>query len=288
MSPHNWPNQGYWLLARDVVFLDTSLPSVIQTSSITIRGFENIYLISCGTSDRLWVSDGSKYLLQLDSSGKVLGGLDAFSEFHTITDNGELLFTDNKDVKKLESNGIITTIFSTDWMIRCIHSSRLNGNILVGFSFIGFTGKVTRYDRTGEKILDIVTDIQGVKLYKCTRYITENKNGDIWTSDTDRVVVVDKSGKHRFNYRGQQSRVFEPGGICTDILGHVLVCDDSLINPGVHLLDQDGWFLSMLLTRQHNVHSPETVCVDEKHNLYLGQNGSNVIRVYKYLQVSEK
>ncbi|XP_062605178.1 uncharacterized protein LOC134266969 [Saccostrea cucullata] len=199
------------------------------------------------------------------------------------------MFTEGNYVKKLESNGIITTLFSTNDNINCIYSSRITGDILLGlYNTVLYTSKVTRYDKTGQKILDIEEDNQGVKLYDWPSYITENRNGDIWTSDTVKVVVVNKSGKHRFNYIGHPSHYFNPKGICTDILGHVLVCDCSPSDAGVHLLDQDGRFLSLLLTKEHNVHRPQTMCVDDKHNLYLGQSFITIIRVYKYLHVSEK
>ncbi|XP_062620717.1 uncharacterized protein LOC134282330 [Saccostrea cucullata] len=270
---------------RDV-WLVTLLPSAVQTSTITIPDVNYINLICCETSDRFWVSGESK-LLKVDSRGNVLIRLVVgLSGMSTNTD-GELMFTTGNSVEKIESNGIITTLFSTNDIIKCIYSSCINGDILLGLNNTALdTSKVTRYDVTGQKILDI--EDQGVKLYNYPSYITENINGDIWTSDTVKVVVVNKSGKHRFNYRGHQSHYFNPKGICTDILGHVLVCNSSLFRPSVHLLDQDGQFLSLLLTKEHNIHDPRSVCVDDKHNLYLGQYGRNKIRVYKYIQVSDK
>lgn len=61
------------------------------------------------------------------------------------------------------------------------------------------------------------------------------------------------------------------------------MCDAN--HHRVHLLDQDGWFLSLLLTEeQHGILYPLALCLDDKHNLYLGQDDSDTINVYKYLQ----
>uniref|UniRef100_A0A8W8MTQ3 Tripartite motif-containing protein 2 n=1 Tax=Magallana gigas TaxID=29159 RepID=A0A8W8MTQ3_MAGGI len=160
-------------------------------------------------------------------------------------------------------------------------SSHINGDLLVGM-FTEDEGKVTRYNKTGTEIQNIQRDNKGQGLYSYPHYITENINGDVCVSDNNKhaVVVVDKSGQHRFLYTGQGSG-FTPYGICTDLLGHILVCDD--ISNTVHLLDQDGQFLSLLLTPQQGVYSPRSVCVDDENNLWVGQL-TNTVTVYKYLQ----
>ena len=93
-------------------------------------------------------------------------------------------------------------------------------------------------------------------------------------------MVVNKSGQHRFSYTGQGS-VFLPYGICTDVLGHILVCDH--VSETVHLLDQDGGFLSVILSEQQGIERPRGVCVDDENNLYVGQL-YNTVTVYKYLE----
>ena len=143
--------------------------------------------------------------------------------------------------------------------------------------------KVTRYNKAGSEIQNIQMDKQGKELYSYPFHITENINGDICTSDfiNDKVVVVNKSGQHRFSYTGKRSEFF-PCGICTDVLGHILVCDSH--SNTVHLLNQDGGFLSVILSSQHGIKSPRGVCVDEENNLYVGQYLTNTVTVYKYLQ----
>lgn len=71
-------------------------------------------------------------------------------------------------------------------------------------------------------------------------------------------------------------------GICTDILGHILVCNDSLSYSGscIHLLDVDGNFLSYLQTSS-SCFDTRALSADDKHNIYVGSNGE--INVYRYL-----
>lgn len=247
-------------------------------NSITISGAEQILHISFKTKDELFVSDKENICL-VDSAGKILNsgfeGAYYPSGSHTVTDDLDFLFVDTNGVHKLSPDGVIATPFYSPEP-HCIHSSHINGDILVG-SF----RKVTRYDRNGRKLN--VINYPHVR-YIHPVYITENKNGDIWTSDNwiAKVTVVDRSGGHRFDYTGPFSH-FCPRALCADVLGHVLVCDCH--NDSVYLLDQDGNFLSLLLTQEiHEIYHPTALCVDDQHNLYIGQEYSNTICVYKYLQ----
>ena len=176
----------------------------------------------------------------------------------------------------------ITEFIKTgDWAPFSLHSSRINGDILVGMEKDG-RAKVTRYNKAAKEIQYIQRDNNGQELYSLPYYITENINEDICTSDFKKrkVVVVNKSGQHMFSYTGQGSR-FRPWGICTDVLGHILVCD--IASKTVHLLDQDGGFLFFILSEQQGIEHPRGVCVDDENNLYVGQL-NNTVTVYKYLQ----
>lgn len=66
-----------------------------------------------------------------------------------------------------------------------------------------------------------------------------NINGDICISHKD-VNTFDKEGNFRFCYNGHRNTnlEFQPRGICTDTLGHILVADAG--NHGVHVLDSNG------------------------------------------------
>lgn len=70
--------------------------------------------------------------------------------------------------------------------------------------------------------------------------------------------------------------------VYTYSLGHIIVCDNN--SDKVHLLDKDGYLLSLLLTDKHGIYPPLSVCVDDEYNLHLGQWDTNKVTVFKYLQ----
>lgn len=248
-------------------------------------------------SDRLWVG-GITYkkegiLKQVDSTGKVIETIndaDCSLGIFTITQNGELLYLKKgfNEVQKKTPTGTTTIITtSKDENIQALFSSPITGDVLVGvYNSQIYAGKLTRYDKTGAKIQDIEVDKHGQTLYISPVYIAENKNGDIVTVDFRKhnVLLVDKSGGYRDYYRGQspQKRDFDPRGVCTDIHGYIMVAD--YMSGSIHLLDQDLYFLTLLLTKeQHNLESVSALFVDEKHNLYVGSENGR-INVYKYLK----
>ncbi|XP_034306163.2 E3 ubiquitin-protein ligase TRIM71 [Magallana gigas] len=264
-----------------------SMETVTKVREFTIPGFYDVFHISLGKLGRLWASDYRGNLVQIDLHGNQLQKIETSGEwqcYHTVTRDGDLIYTDkdNKAIKRITPGYTSTEFIKTgDWVPSSIHSSDINGDLLVGMIKNGKC-KVTRYNKTGTEKQNIQRDNKGQELYELAHYITENINGDICVSDYAKhaVVVVDKSGQHRFSYTGQRS-TFTPYGICTDVLGHILVCD--VVSETVHLLDQDGQFLYLLLTSQE-VNSPNTVCVDDKNNLWVGKWKTNTVTVYKYLQ----
>lgn len=50
----------------------------------------------------------------------------------------------------------------------------------------------------------------------------------------------------------------------------------------VDMIDQDGQSLSILSLQ--GINCPRCLCVDEENNLHVGQQFSNTVTVYKYLQ----
>nr|XP_022340414.1 uncharacterized protein LOC111135022 isoform X3 [Crassostrea virginica] len=261
-------------------------PSITKVREYSVLSVDYVFHVSMDKPGRLWVSDGSGNLVQTDLQGNELQKIqtnDGYG-YHTVAQDGDLIYTDQDKnvIYRITPDQKITKFIKTgDWAPISIHSSRINGDILVGIK-TEKEAKVTRYSKVGKEIQNI-QDNQGQKLYSDPHYITENINGDICTSDWNKeaVVVVNKSGQHRFCYTGQVSK-FRPFGICTDVLGHILVCDWA--SEFVHLLDQDGGFLSIILSSQQGIKDPRGVCVDDENNLYVGQRSTNSVTVYKYLQ----
>ncbi|XP_052685925.1 E3 ubiquitin-protein ligase TRIM71-like [Crassostrea angulata] len=257
--------------------------SVTKVREYTVPGVDGVYHVSLGKSGRLWGSDKKGNLVQTDLQGNQLQKIQTsggYEGYHTVTQDGDLIYIDkdNKVINRIALDNTITEFIKTGGGILplSIHSSHIIGDLLVGMIC-----KVTRYNKTGKEIQNIERDNKGQELYRCPHYITENINGDICTSDIKIVVVVNKSGQHRFSYTGQGSQ-FDSRGLCTDLLGHILVCD--FYSDTVDLLDQDGQFLCHLLTKQQGVTHPHSVCVDDENNLIVGRNNTNTLTVYKYLQ----
>ncbi|XP_052718570.1 uncharacterized protein LOC128190531 [Crassostrea angulata] len=262
--------------------------SVFKVREYTVQGVHNVYHISLNKSDRVWVSDWNRNFVQTDLLGKLLQKIQtsgADEGYHTVTQDGDLIYTlrKNKVINRITQDNTMTEFIKTgDWKPLSIYSSHINGDILVGMRTYG-EAKVTRYNKRGKEIQNIQRDNKGQDLYDYPYYITENINGDICTSDYKKkaVVVVEKSGQHRFSYTGQGSK-FTPYGICTDLLGHIMVAD--VISDTVHLLDRDGQFLSLLLpAHDKKAVFPRSLCVDEENNLHVGQKSTNTVSVYKYL-----
>nr|XP_022338787.1 E3 ubiquitin-protein ligase TRIM37-like [Crassostrea virginica] len=262
--------------------------SVTKVREYSVPGVDSALHVSADKSGRLWVSDRWGNLVQTDLQGNPLQKIQTSGRdqgYHTATQDGDLFYTDqgNKLIYRITPDRKITEFIKTgEWTPVSVHSSRINGDILVGMRNYK-EAKVTRYSKAGKELQNIQRDNQGQELYSDPHYITENINGDICTSDWSKhaVVVVNKSGQHRFSYTGQGS-VFFPFGICTDVLGHILVCEEE--SSTVHLLDQDGGLLSVILSPQQGIKDPRGVCVDDENNLYVGQRYTNTVTVYKYLQ----
>ncbi|XP_062583936.1 uncharacterized protein LOC134245680 [Saccostrea cucullata] len=235
--------------------------SVTKVREFNVPGVDRVFHISLHQSERLWISDGGGNIVQTDLHGNVIqkiktSGTCIWEGYHTVTEDRDLIFTDkgNKVVIRITQNNKITDFIKTGyWSPLSIHSSHINEDLLVG-------------------------DEEGWRRAKSP----ENINGDICTSDFDKeaVVVVYKSGQHRFSYTGRGSG-FRPFGICTDVLGHILVCDHY--TNTVHLLDQDSQFLSYYSHDNKGI-LPRSVCVDDENNLYVGQGNTNKLTVHMYLK----
>ncbi|XP_062595053.1 uncharacterized protein LOC134256425 [Saccostrea cucullata] len=247
--------------------------------------------------DRFWAGSDWKKIIQSDMQGnttqEISNSIWCIRGNHTVNTEGELLYSDykNSNVCRVRSNLSINKLVSTgNWEPGAIFSSNINGHILVGMER-NRCMKVTRYSKRGKKLQDIQRDNKGKDLFQSINFISENINGDICTSDylARKVVLVTGSGEYRFSYSGHHSQFgFIPYGICTDVLGHILVCngyEDSRNHcSSVHLLDMDGQFLSLLLTPDQCDMDTCALCIDKHHNLLVGGLNSSTISVYKYLE----
>lgn len=252
---------------------DYNVPSVYNASHVSL-GKPNIIWVSDGSGDLVQIDLDMNQLLKIQTSGGNEG-------YHTVTLDGDLIYTDkdNNIINKINKDHKISEFIKTGvWEPISIHSSNINGDILVGMTKDG-EGKVARFNKTGKEIQNIQVDQKRRKLYKYPHYITENTiGGDVCTSDLNKrtVEVVKKSGQYRFSYKGQKAE-FSPYGICSDIFGHILVCDVD--SNTVHILFQDGQFLAL---HDCSVKYPCSVSVDDESNLHVGWYSTNKVTVYKH------
>ncbi|XP_052683225.1 uncharacterized protein LOC128163636 [Crassostrea angulata] len=267
--------------------------------SLTLTGVDRCFHISCVTSDRVWVSDYSNNLMLTDTTGVPLHRVEDSSCYdtglHTVNSESELIYIDrNYNINKLSKDMKTTTTFieTTDspWKPQCVYWSPSTGDLLVGMCYRHTdTGKVTRYNQSGQLTQTIQNDNTGRELYSEPNYITENNNGDVVVSEYDyvsgAVVVTEREGRHRFSYTGHPSgSVLQPHGICTDALSHILVCDEW--TSTVQMLDEDGQFLSHLLTKSQEMGEPQGLSYDvNTHRLWVGSRSwyNNKVCVYRYI-----
>lgn len=124
------------------------------------------------------------------------------------------------------------------------------------------TGKVARYNQSGQLTQISQYDKTGLKLYRKPSFIAENNNADVLVSDVDAIVVTNRAGRHRFTYKGLLGSGLEPHGICTDPLSHIFVCDGR--TRTIHMLNHDGQFLSHLLIDLQDIRESLSLDLDEE------------------------
>jgi hypothetical protein len=212
--------------------------------------------ISNVPNNKFWIGDDKGEIVLKDNKGNQLDGVrtnsSSLTGYFSVTDRGDLLYFEKADssIKMYTSDRRTRSVIIIEkGTPLCVFSSPRNGDILVGMS--KSTKKVVRYDREGRELWESQYDVGSQLLYSYPVYVTENVNGDACTSDrgiNDAVVVVDKEGNHWFSYRGQMQKdgsKFTPYGICTDVLGRILVIAN--VNS-VHMIDKDGNFIAILLS----------------------------------------
>ncbi|XP_062568945.1 uncharacterized protein LOC134231060 [Saccostrea cucullata] len=263
----------------------------VYQRSVTVSGVSQCLHISRVSTDRVWISDGRGNLILTNTRGEELDSVTVIGSGvgggHTVDSNGDLIYIDSElNINKLSTdNKEKTTIikYNKSWRPKCVYSSPFSGDLLVGM-YIGITGKVMRYNSTGENIQTIQhnNNNTGQGLYHIPNYITENRNGDVIVSESLRgVVVTDRDGKFRFSYRGPPSGSrLAPVGICTDALSYILLCDWRTWS--VQMLDSDGHYLTEILTPQHGIGLPcGLIYDDDTHLLWVGSYNNNLVNIYR-------
>ncbi|XP_065930607.1 uncharacterized protein [Magallana gigas] len=263
-------------------------------NSLTLTDVDACYHTSCLTLDRVWVSDENKIILT-NTTGVSLHHVTDFCSklydtgLHTVNMDSELIYIDKKyNINKLSKNNTTRTTLikrtNSSWRPRSVYCSQSTGDLLVGmYRKKPKTGKITRYNQSGQLTQTTMHDNKGVRLYRQPNFITENNNGDVVVSDFIAVVVTERGGRHRFTYTGHPSGSTPyPRGICTDALSHILVCDGR--THTVQMIDKDGQFLSHLLIRPSGIFRPRGLSYDiNTHRIWVGSLDNNTVVIYRYI-----
>ncbi|XP_062578104.1 tripartite motif-containing protein 2-like [Saccostrea cucullata] len=167
-----------------------------------------------------------------------------------------------------------------------------SGDILVcmGDYKYSLSGRVVKYSSIGEIVQVFLEDQNGKRLFVNPYFVCENVNGDICISDIEtknsKVVVLNRSGELLFKYYGNMQlktseKEFKPLGLATDSLGQILIADNA--NNAVHLISQDGDFLSYILTENDGISLPHRISVDTAENLWMVEQYKACAKLYQYL-----
>ncbi|XP_062569592.1 E3 ubiquitin-protein ligase TRIM71-like [Saccostrea cucullata] len=248
-------------------------------------GRSELYHVSC-LDDKAYISGRGCNISLIDKLGTLL---DTFIPIYhepsglAVMPDGSLIYSDYKDsaIYRQSLDKQKTKLTSTGHRPRGLCCTR-SGDILVTMY-----KRVERYSSSGRKIQVFEMNLirEGLSINPC--FVSENINGDIcisdWSINDGKVVVLNKSGNFRFIYDGkvrESKDEFKPIGVATDSLGHILIADNA--NNSVHLISQDGEFLSFILTKDM-ITKPRGISIDSSDKLWVVERISGFVKVFQYL-----
>lgn len=283
------------------MFKPLLVPEVVK--SFKVEYVKKLLHISCVTPERVWVSDQG-ILLLTDKSGDHLHELyDITSEISSgifsVNIENELIYIDAYlNIKKLSNDlqKCTTILVRRDATMEPVSlcCSRLTGDLFVGMWILDLMkGKsksyILRYNHKGE-LTQTIPHIIEHEPFKKPGFITENNNGDIVVTDSFMsisVLAIDRDGNNRFIYRGHPEHQddipdIHPYGVCTDVFSHILISDIS--TGSIHMLDENGQFLSFLMRNALESVGPYTLSYDvNTHLLWVGTGKNNIIYACRYI-----
>lgn len=273
------------------------VPNPELQQSVKLSNTSGCLHISRVRQDQFWVSDNRSNLILFNENGDIKKHFqnEIYTHVfdlvgaHTVDGNNDLIYIDTNNQIKKKINTLYIEDNDNQWIYRCVYSSMLTGNLLIGMSNEDSTcSKINQFtidsNYLGKLVQTIQYDNAGSDLYVGPCYITENNNGDIVVSDwKNGVVVTDSGGRHRFTFKKDPyGSVISPKGICTDPLSHILVC----VLHKVMMLDKDGQFLSYILSMP-----PEIMITTNSlsfnsntHCLWFGSVSDGKVYAFKYLK----
>ncbi|XP_062585406.1 uncharacterized protein LOC134247084 [Saccostrea cucullata] len=238
--------------------------------------------IACRNTEEVWVTGKNKTITRINIQGSVQETV-TFQNNPcdiSVSNEGYLLYIDrvNRVINDVhQTTAKFTTAQGWYPLGLCCTQSR---DLLVSMCTHNYEHyKIVSYE--GQTIKqEIEKDNKGKPLYKrgeMMLFVTENNNGDICASDCNgkKVVVVNKAGKLRFQYKGQKKmkKQFDPASIVTDFEARII--EKVYGNSCTHIIDQDGQFLRILAFCG-------ALSLDTLGRLWVGDNDGGSVKVIKY------
>lgn len=279
------------------VLLLTMMSSPVLQKTLTLKCINSFGHMSFMEPDRVWVTDDDNnnlILIDTTTGNKLRSINDTLREtaygFHTVNGYSNVYIDEHENVvisnQFFDREIILSKTYGlhSDFTPTCVYWPRFSKELLIGLhSRDTNTGMIIRL--IDSFFVDFFPERKS-ELIRCVfpRFITENTNGDVVISDRGAVMVTERNGGLRFLYTGPSPKPgLDPGGICTDALSNILVCDG--ITKTIHMIDRDGVFLSYLLTRKSPgiCNRPVSLTYDFNNHLLLVGSGDNTLSVYRYV-----
>ncbi|XP_061195980.1 E3 ubiquitin-protein ligase TRIM71-like [Saccostrea echinata] len=288
---------GKIYLQRDGLQLQANFLEVEEI----IAGSKKIEGLSFQSNDdTFWVYfEGDKVFTKIDRVGNDLfkiKGSSANNKPICTSPDGDVYFRTHPNVISKLSPDREETIFvdfsDQSTLPICMYFLKDEECIAIGVINAEVTkGKILRYRRRGQ----LIDEIKSPLLFRCLvqaykgdqkieqTYVAGNINGDICISNRF-VDVFDKDGELKFSYTGSRKtgNTFLSGGICTDILGQILIADKT--SHCIHVLNIEGKLLKLMdVPRLERKSYPITLTIDANYCVCVGCSDGR-IKVLKYIE----
>ena len=128
-------------------------------------------------------------------------------------------------------------------------------------------------------LLQTICGTTTMPLFKNPGHVTTNIKGNIIVSDPgdDSIKAFSENGQFlwRYSFEGYPAETFgNPAGLCTDSSGYTIAADRNL--DRIVLLDQEGRFLQVLLSKVDGITLPSSVHLTNHGILVVGQEGGTL------------
>ncbi|XP_063404724.1 uncharacterized protein LOC134688184 [Mytilus trossulus] len=273
---------GYLKVSDNPKIIRTAPTPMVPTRACTLLGVQ------------VWVCGQDNIIARINMDGEVLETVDMkISEYAndiSITNNGELIFTEGKPGKVTtikEGRGVTFIDVGQEWHPSGLHCTK-SGDILVTMSDDRYENfKIVRYT-DGLVVQEIQNSYNGNPLFHPglgILFVTENNNEDMCVSDTNGCVitVLNKFGNFKFDYDTTRAlydcpelATFKPGCIVTNSKSEILFTVQNFI----FVVDHNGHFVQCI--DNCNLTMTSALCLDYAERICVGEFDKTNLKIIKY------